>query len=151
MTEPVVIILDGDVIGKGRPRMTRSGHAYTPAKTRSYESALRYAAQQEMGDRPLLEGPLAVALVVQVAIPAGWPKWKQEAALVGGVLPTVKPDWDNQAKVLDSLNKVVWSDDQQIVRATVSRAYASKPRLIVRVEPVDGLPAQVSKRPQEAA
>lgn len=38
----------GQPIGKGRPRFTRSGHTYTPEKTREYERRIRAAAWQRM-------------------------------------------------------------------------------------------------------
>ena len=58
---PVLVEYAGAPKGKGRPRFSRrSGTAYTPTATRSYEGGLQYAAQVAMGDRPPLLGPLRV-------------------------------------------------------------------------------------------
>lgn len=35
--EPITIILAGEPHGKGRPRFSRAGHAYTDAKIVSYK------------------------------------------------------------------------------------------------------------------
>ena len=51
MADPVVINFAGEPVAKGRPRFASIGgkpRAFTPAKTRKYESALQYAAQQAM-------------------------------------------------------------------------------------------------------
>ena len=39
----------GKPVAKGRPRMTRNGHVYTPQTTREYEERIRNAAMSEMG------------------------------------------------------------------------------------------------------
>ena len=38
MTEAITITVNGEVVAKGRPRMTRRGFIYTPAATRKYEA-----------------------------------------------------------------------------------------------------------------
>lgn len=133
MTE-IVISLPGAPQGKGRPRFVRAtGIAFTPAKTRSYESLLQGAAIDAMnGIRPL-DGPVAVAVLAYFPVPASWSKRKREAALSGTTRPAKKPDADNLLKVLDSLNAVVFRDDAQIVDASVAKHYSDQPRLEVRV------------------
>jgi Holliday junction resolvase RusA-like endonuclease len=67
MSGAVTIVIGGPPTAKGRPRMTRRGFAYTPAKTRKYEAHGRLAAQQAAGDS------LVVDLVVTkkyAAVPA---------------------------------------------------------------------------------
>ena len=39
----VELIIEGEPVGKARPRFTRTGHAYTPDKTRKYEQAVEDA------------------------------------------------------------------------------------------------------------
>ena len=51
---PITVIIRGPAVAKGRPRFTRRGFAYTPAKTGEYEAHGRFAAQLAMGDRPPL-------------------------------------------------------------------------------------------------
>jgi hypothetical protein len=38
MTATVTITVNGAVVAKGRPRVTRRGFVYTPAATRKYEA-----------------------------------------------------------------------------------------------------------------
>jgi len=131
---PITIRLGGVPKGKGRPRFVRAtGHAFTPAATRSYEAALRLAAQDVMGDRAPLSGPLRVIVAASFAIPRSWSKRKRLDALVGTLRPTVKPDLDNLLKCLDALNGVVFDDDKQVVDATVLKTYADRPELTVQV------------------
>lgn len=138
----IEIALLGAPRGKERPRLTKAGHVYTPEKTRNYEAALKFAAQQAMGERPPLEGPLTVDITVQVPISPSWPKKRQQAARSGEERPTKKPDWDNFAKVIDALNLVVWIDDSQIVDGRVRKFYSDKPGLFIRVrqdQPTEGI------------
>jgi Holliday junction resolvase RusA-like endonuclease len=133
----IEIVLLGKPVAKGRPRFnTETGIAYTPEKTVKYETMLRFTAQQVMGTRPPLEGPLRISMSIVAPIPASWPKKKQAAARSGELLPTGKPDLDNLMKVIDSANMVVWVDDSQITDARITKTYGDKPGLWLRVEPV---------------
>ena len=130
----IVIELPGIPQGKGRPRFVRAtGHAFTPAKTRSYESMLQGAALDVMNGTPPLEGPLEATVEAHFPVPASWSKSKRAAALLGVTRPTTKPDVDNLLKILDALNAVVFHDDKQIVVATISKHYSERPRLVVTV------------------
>lgn len=134
MRAPIQIILAGEPQGKGRPRFVRAtGHAFTPARTRSYESALRYAAQEVMAGAVPLEGPLSAVVVAVFPVPASWSGKKRQAARDGAIWPAVKPDADNLLKVLDACNEIVWRDDKQIVDARIVKRYGDRPRLIIEV------------------
>jgi len=132
----IEIVLLGAPRGKERPRLTKAGHVYTPEKTRDYEAALKYAAKEAMGDRPPLDGPLEIDIVVNVPISVSWPKKRQAAARAGTDRPVKKPDWDNFAKVVDALNLVVWVDDSQIVDGRVRKFYSDKPGMHIVVRPL---------------
>lgn len=137
----IEIVLLGKPVAKGRPRFnTATGRAYTPEKTAKYETMLRYAAAEVMGDRPPLEGPLNMEMLIVAPVPASWPKKKQAAALSGALRPTGKPDVDNFMKVIDSCNLVVWIDDSQITDATLRKRYGDRPRMEIRVWPSDSTP-----------
>lgn len=129
-------MLLGKPVAKGRPRFTEAGHAYTPEKTRSYEQMLRLAAQDAMGDRPPLEGPLQLDMLVVAPIPRSWSLKKQAAARSGALLPTGKPDWDNFGKVVDAGNLVLWADDSQICDGRVRKIYGDKPGMWIKVQPM---------------
>ena len=131
---PIVIELAGEPRGKGRPRFVRStGHAYTPAQTRSYETMLRLAAQEVMAGRTPIEGPLQVDVLACMPIPVSWSKGKRANAITGTVKPTSRPDCDNLVKMLDAFNEVVWRDDKQVVSCRVEKIYSEKPRLRIEV------------------
>lgn len=136
MTAPIRITLLGQPRGKERPRGTRDGHFYTPEKTRSYEAALKYAAAEEMGAKPPLDGPVAVEMLIVVPIAESWSKKRRLAANSGQARPTKKPDLDNVMKMLDALNLVVWVDDAQIVDAQIRKIYGDKPGMWITVRPL---------------
>jgi Holliday junction resolvase RusA-like endonuclease len=132
---PILIELAGVPTGKGRPRFARAtGRAYTPAKTRDYESGLRYAASEAMAGRPPLEGSLSVRVTAYYPIPKSWSKKNREAAHSGATRPNTKPDVDNLLKNLDALNEIVFRDDSQIVEAFVSKHYSGRPCLQISIE-----------------
>jgi Holliday junction resolvase RusA-like endonuclease len=134
----IEIVVLGVPVAKGRPRFAKAtGHTYTPEKTRNFEAALKYAAEQVMGERPPLDGPLELDMQVVVPIAQSWPKKRQAAARDLREWPTRKPDFDNFQKVVDGLNMVVWIDDGQIVRSTFEKRYGDKPGMWIRVKPLE--------------
>lgn len=136
--DQVRIELYGEPRGKGRPRFVRkTGVAFTPAATRSYESHLRLAAQDAMGARKPIEGAVRVDVSAALPIPPSWTSSKRAGAAIGLIRPTKKPDADNLLKILDALNEVVWRDDAQIVEATICKSYSDKPALKIIVTPLE--------------
>ena len=134
--DAIEITLPGLPRGKGRPRFSTRGkfaRAYTDEKTASYEGALRMAGALVMAGRDPLTVPLALDMVAVFPIPASWSKRKQADAVAGVVRPTGKPDVDNLLKCVDGLNGIVWNDDAQIVRATVTKLYGTAPELAIVV------------------
>jgi Holliday junction resolvase RusA-like endonuclease len=130
----IVVTIPGAPVAKGRPRMTRTGRAYTPAKTRAAEGYMRHAIAAQAG-QPMLEGALSVEVVAMLPIPSSWSKAKQAAAAAGALRPTGKPDGDNLAKsICDAANGLLWHDDGQIVRLLVSKVYSDKPGTVLAVE-----------------
>jgi Holliday junction resolvase RusA-like endonuclease len=95
---PITITIRGPAVAKGRPRFSRKGFAYTPAKTREYEGHGRFAAQLAMGERPPLTGPVHLTALIELPIPASWSKRRTAAAIVGEIRPTSRPDIDNFLK-----------------------------------------------------
>lgn len=123
--------LPGEPVPKGRPRFTRTGHAFTPARTRAYEKDLLEAAEAAMAGAAPFHGPLSVRVEARRGVPKSWPKKKRAQALSGLLMPLVTPDWDNYAKVIDALNGVVWIDDAHIVEGSAVKLYAAEPSLRV--------------------
>lgn len=131
--------IPGTPVAKARPRVTRTGHAYTPKKTSDYEKLVQIYAKQEMAVHRLNPVVDAVRLTVQAffPIPASWTKAKKEKALNGDLKHTTKPDLSNIVKAVeDAMNGIVYKDDSQIVLVAGSKEYASEPRVEVTVETV---------------
>jgi crossover junction endodeoxyribonuclease RusA len=92
----VSFTLPGDPVAKGRPRVTKFGKAYTPAKTRDAEAHLR-AFVQDM----FLSAPVDVPVGVHAEFYCATAR---------------RTDGDNMFKlVTDALNGIVYDDDSQIL------------------------------------
>ena len=93
--------IPGEPVPKGRARVTRSGFAYTPKRTKEWEVAVFAAAKQAR--IPKLSGDVAV--VVEF-----YRKSRRRA------------DLDNLMKgVMDALNRVAWDDDSQVVKLMATK------------------------------
>ncbi len=128
------IVIDGEPVAKGRPRIGRLKNggpvAFTPARTRRYEDVIKLAASLEMKGRDPLDEPLGVSINVVLPVPSSWSRKRQREALEGLRLPAKKPDADNYVKaVLDGLNTIVFRDDSLVVDLSVSKRYGAKPRI----------------------
>ena len=102
-------------VAKGRPRMTRTGHAYTPQKTRDAETALRDLAVK-YNCKPF-ENAICVGMTFYITKPKSAKKRQ---------MPTVKPDLDNLAKSADAFNGILWTDDALIVELHAYKKYADE-------------------------
>ena len=130
--------IPGKPQGKGRPRFTKMGHAYTPEKTVAYEKAVGFAARVGMGDMPIFTGPLEVHLDVRLQPVTSASKKAREAMLKGETLPAKKPDLDNLIKgVLDGMNGIVYVDDCQVCRLVVEKRYAEVEGVDVWIGPIN--------------
>lgn len=119
--------LPGPPHGKGRPRITRQGRAYTPEATRQAEGFIRHQAAQAMAGVEVLRGAVSARVEIEVEPPASFSKKKRAAALSGEVFPTVKPDADNVLKaIFDACNGVVYLDDKQIVKLSMYKRYGER-------------------------
>lgn len=128
-------ILSGVPVPKGRPRLsTRGGfaRAYTPDKTRRFETAISEAARAAVGPIDPYQGAVEMEAHVIVPIPKSWPRRDKLAALEGRLRPEGKPDLDNYVKALaDGMNGVVYADDAQIVSQIASKRYGEDPGVAV--------------------
>ena len=132
MTFQVTYSVEGDPVGKQRPRFSR-GRTYTPKKTVDYESLIASKASQAMGSSEPLQTPVAIFIWISHAIPASYSKKRKEACLNGLDWPK-KPDLDNVAKVfLDAMNGIVYKDDVQVVKLRVSKRYYTEASVHVLV------------------
>jgi Holliday junction resolvase RusA-like endonuclease len=167
--QAALVVVEGDPRGKGRPRFSTHGgfvKVYTDSATAEYEEliqveVLRLIGQQALIDRtrqikrasflqayrdfggePMFKGPVRVEMEIRHPIRTSWTKAKKAAALAGHIAPTLKPDPDNVAKIwFDAFNYCMWADDTQVIRMSVERSFSEEPSVLVRVIPLDLLPA----------
>lgn len=133
MTHSVVIL--GTPPAKGRPRFSRKGFAYTPAKTRQAENYIKLAFKDKYPDHTPLEGPVEVDVIATFAVPKSASKEKARQMRGQIIMPTKRPDVDNLAKMADALNGIAWRDDAQIVDLHVLKIYGTRPSLEIKFRP----------------
>ncbi len=120
-------------VSKGRPRFTRTGHAYTPKKTADFEKSIAKHYTNEGGE--LFVGPIEVKIIFQMPIPKGYPKRVIRQIEEGTLKHTKKPDVDNLGKaVLDALNGVAFTDDSNITRLTLVKRYSQYPGITMTIK-----------------
>ena len=128
-------------VAKGRPRLARSGHAFTPAKTRTAEARVRELLRREVAKDPLWV-PLTTAISVHCVFFLKRPK------TVKRLRPTGRPDGDNFLKlILDAGNEILWADDSQIVFGSYEKRYASSEAQVGYVLFVNELESEESPDP----
>lgn len=125
----------GQPVGKGRPRFTSAGRLYTPKATLDYEDLVRTCFQAASGQQEPVRGIVNVTIEARYKIPNSWPKWKKNEAALGRILPTVKPDVDNIAKIiLDALNGVAYEDDKNVTSLRIDKRYSNASGVTVTIE-----------------
>lgn len=130
----------GEPKGKGRPRFCRNtGHAITPKDTVNYETLVHMEyLEQCNGFRFEDDAMLDLRIKAYYSIPKSASKKRHAAMLSGDIRPTKKPDMDNVIKIIaDSLNKIAYRDDTQIVDCQVRKFYSEKPRVEVMIQTID--------------
>lgn len=134
MSAALKFTIPGEPQGKARPRVLRSGHAYTPQKTVEYERRVQ-AAFAMCGGHAFPKGvPLCVIIIAYFAPPKSIKGARRISMIKGEIHPTKKPDSDNIAKcVLDALNGLAYHDDSQVAILVVRKRYAEHPRVDVEI------------------
>jgi len=115
-------IIFGPPVAMGRPRMTKQGRAYTPAKSREYMNNAIDQITDHWGNKPQLANePLRVHLVFVHKRP-------KRITATERVPKTTKPDIDNLIKmVLDALTKAcIWTDDNIVTEICATDWYANE-------------------------
>ena len=137
----IEFVVYGRPKGKGRPRFTMDGHAYTPQTTRMYEKEIRQAFR-EAGGTSFGSVPVSVEVTAYYPVPKSARKADKEAMAAGLVVPMVKPDIDNVLKaILDGIqgNDGAFHDDVQVVSVRAEKRYdriGSPGAVVVRIRDV---------------
>ena len=104
-------------VAKGRPKFVVRGTfatAYTPKKTRDYESLISQWANAIYKGLPSIKA-------LEVTIDVSFTKAKTNKKKYH----TQKPDADNMKSILDALNGIVYKDDCQIVSLRINKHWAT--------------------------
>lgn len=131
------LIIPGEPVAKARPRFnTKTGVAYTPKRTRSFETIVREVAYNKIVD--VLTGPVRMEIVFCFPRPKN-KIWKTKPMPREWKL--TRPDWDNLGKsVCDALNGIAYIDDSQIVDIRIRKyicAGDEKPHTEIVIEEVE--------------
>ena len=103
-------------MGKERPRLTRSGHAYTPQRTRDYENYIKTQFKKVFPDFK----PIDSAVLVELNFYYVRSKSNKDPH------HTIKPDIDNLIKAIcDSLNGLAYVDDRLITGIIAHKEYST--------------------------
>lgn len=137
--QTVTIRIDGQPKGKGRPRFTSKGIAYTPKETKEYEKKIQQAAWVQMASQKLDVSNRRCSVIVEAVmeIPKSYSRKKILEAQAGILVPS-RPDIDNIIKAaLDGCNKIVYLDDSQVWHISGFKKYTDVgqiPHLAIKVQ-----------------
>lgn len=113
---------------KGRPRFTRTGHIYTPAKTLKWERDVAIQAKGKTAEP--FTGAISITLLFRLPRPKSLPKLT--------VWHIKKPDLDNLVKAsLDGLEGIIFKGDQQIFQLVALKQYCQdneSPGVVVEIK-----------------
>jgi Holliday junction resolvase RusA-like endonuclease len=133
----IMFTVYGEPVAKGRPRFSTRGKfpvAYTPEKTKTYETEVGMMAKAAMGASEALEGALEAFIYVTFPVPASYSKKRTEACLSDIEKHTKKPDLDNVVKLIfDGMNGIVFKDDSQITSIHATKVYGEVPKVEILV------------------
>jgi len=119
-----MVIVEGTIKGKARPRVFGK-HAVTPEDTVNYENWVKICFQQQDGKH--IDGPVRATINIYYKVPKSYTKKRLKAIREGIDYPCKKPDADNVAKIiLDSLNKIAYDDDSQVVELVVNKLWTEE-------------------------
>lgn len=135
----VIFEVPGEPRGKGRPRFSKTGHAYTDSETRAYEKKIEAYYRKALGAFRWPDSEfISVDITAYYPIPKSATKAATAAMRAGQVPPSRKPDIDNVMKiVLDALNGVAYKDDSRVVRVEAQKVYSDVPRIEIRMKGSD--------------
>ena len=132
----IEFIIPGKVQAKQRPRFNGK-YTYTPERTVAYENWVKTCYLEKYRGQKPLEKPLKVSIIAYYDIPKSTSKKKRQQMLDDNIFPTIKPDTDNIAKsILDSLNKIAYLDDKQVINLNVRKYYSTNASVAVIIEEI---------------
>ena len=128
-------VIPGKPFAKQRPRFSRrsrrSGRAFTPSETVSFERTVGVIASEHF--QVPITGPVRLKIAAVFQPPKSWSKKKAAEHLNRS--HTQKPDLDNIAKAIkDGLNRIAFADDSQVAACDLVKVWGPSEHTIVTVE-----------------
>jgi len=126
-------VVHGEPKGKGRPRLGKGGHTYTPKDTTMYENLVKVEYQSQCGGIKFGDKvPLDARVTAYYKIPKSITKKERNEMTANILRPCKKPDIDNVIKaIFDSLNHIAYYDENNTEKIDesvfVSRMYEQLP------------------------
>lgn len=127
----ITFTIPGKPFAKQRPRFSRrSGHAFTPGETVSFERQVGIIASQRFSEP--LSGPVLIQICAVFSPPASASKKRRNDML--DRCHTQKPDLDNIVKAItDGLNRIAFADDSQIAAIHATKKWGEVAQTVVYV------------------
>jgi Holliday junction resolvase RusA-like endonuclease len=114
--------IPGKPVPLERARVTRFG-TYTPKRSADYRKLIQAAIKAQWKEAPLSE-PLRVEMTFSFEKPKSARR----------IFHDIRPDLSNLVKAVeDSLNKILWVDDCQIVKVFACKQYAEQAGVDIHV------------------
>ena len=128
-TPPIkVITIPGVPVPKLRPRVTKTGRAYTPARTRNWEKMASQVIALTWGSTPKIKRPINLVIAAVFPRPKRRPKMVSKEAWDSGlrIWRPAKPDLDNVVKAVCDAAQMsgVLADDSYVVELAARKLYS---------------------------
>lgn len=126
------LILPIKAIPKGRPRVSKHGHAFTPARTRDFETLAKLHISRQFREEIIKTG-VSINIIFGFKVPKSW---KQSVIdNMNRLAHLIVGDVDNYAKAtIDAMNGIVFEDDRQITRLTCEKKYSDTDFILIDIE-----------------
>jgi Holliday junction resolvase RusA-like endonuclease len=125
------IIIPGTPKSQKRHRTSR-GRRYDPSATDKKNIQKSLLTHR---NKKLIDYPVSVEIVAYYPFLKSWSK--KTRAMAEGGLKITKPDVDNISKLyLDSMNGMIWTDDNLVTDLIVRKRYSQEPCVVIDIEKV---------------
>lgn len=130
----IILTISGEPISWKRPGFNKkTGGIYD--QQRDEKERVRWQMRSQYKKEPL-SCPVSVDIVCYFPIPLATSRAKRNQMLQGEITYMIKPDCDNLAKhLLDCMNGVLYKDDAQVWKLTVTKLYSDDPRTTLTIAP----------------
>lgn len=132
--------IHGNPVAQKQTRFTcncGSGRCYDPS---SHDREKIQWQIRPFAPKEPITGPVSLEITFFMPIPKSTSSVRRRQMLNRIILPTVRPDQDNLAYLItNSLKKIVYEDDNQVVEQHVYKFYGDEPKTIIKVRPISQL------------